>query len=146
MKLNKKSGITVTSIVVYVILFFVFTSTTITMSSRFNKELFNDRGNAINITAINKLETNLLNSANNSYSAQKAVNGNKVTLTFSNSDEYVFDLDSNIIYKNNGKLVKFLTGYNITAEENLLNIQVTLNKYTNQVTRTIKINVPISEV
>jgi len=140
MKLNRKSGITVTSIVVYVILFFTFTAVATTISSRFNRTLFDDRGKAINITAINKLEYNLLNSANNSYNVEESVETNKTTLTFSNSDIYVFDLDNNIVYKNGGKLVKFVKAYNITLDDNMIIIDITLNKYTNEITRTIKIN------
>ena len=52
MSLKSKRGITVTSIMVYVLLFFAFTTIATVISSRFNKNLFNDRGNAINITAI----------------------------------------------------------------------------------------------
>lgn len=141
MKFNKKRGITVTSIVLYVILFFLFTSVTTVISSRFNKNLFNDRGNAINVTAINKLEYNLLNSANNSYMASKVVNGNKTTITFSNSDTYVFDLDDKVIYKNGGKLIKHIKACEINYNNELVDIDITLNKYTNEVTRNIKINV-----
>lgn len=143
MNLNKKSGITVTSIVVYVILFFMFTSVTTVLSSRFNSTLFDDRGKAINVTAINKLEYNLLDSANNSYIINSSINGNKTTLAFSNSDVYVFDMDNNVIYKNGGKLVKHVKECNIVSANNLININITLNKYTNEVTRNIKIYNPM---
>ena len=141
MKLSKKSGITVTSIVVYVILFFAFTTATTVISSRFNRSLFNDRGNAINITAINKLEYNLLNSASNSYVATNFHEVNRDTLTFSNSDEYIFDLENHAIYKNGGKLIGFVNSYDIELDTNIINITITLNKYTNEVTRNIKIKV-----
>ena len=145
MSLSKKRGITVTSILIYVILFFAFTTITTIISSRFNQSLFNDRGNAINVTAINKLEYNLLNSAKNSYIASSTVNDNKTTVTFSNSDEYIFDLDNHIIYKNGGKLVKFVKSCNVELQNNLLSLNLTLNKYTNEVTRNIHINVPTYE-
>lgn len=141
MRLSKKSGITVTSIVVYVILFFAFTTTIILISSRFNSSLFDDRGRSINITAINKLEYNLLDSANNSYSVQSSLGDGTTTLTFSNSDIYVFDLNDNIVYKNDGKLVKHLKESEISFEDNLININITLNKYTNEVNRNIKISI-----
>ncbi len=146
MNLSSKKGITVTSIVVYVILFFVFTTTAIVISSRFNRELFDDRGKAINITAINKLEYNLLKSAKESNLAQGSVDGNKTTITFSNSDVYIFDLDNHIIYKNGGKLVKFVKECKIKLVNNLIDINVTLNKYTNEITRNIKVRVPTKVV
>lgn len=139
MNLRSKKGITMTSIMVYVVLFFAFTTIATMISSRINKNLFNDRGNAINITAINKLEYNLLKSANESYNVDMTAEENKQTLTFSNLDIYVFDLENNVIYKNGGKLVKFVKACEVTSQDNLINIKVTLNKYTNEVTRNIKI-------
>lgn len=139
MNLKSKKGITMTSIMVYVVLFFAFTSIATVISSRINKNLFNDRGNAINITAINKLEYNLLKSANESYNVDMTAEENKQTLTFSNLDIYVFDLENNVIYKNGGKLVKFVKACEVTSQDNLINIDITLNKYTNEVTRNIKI-------
>lgn len=139
MNLKSKKGITMTSIMVYVVLFFAFTTIATMISSRINKNLFNDRGNAINITAINKLEYNLLKSANESYNVDMTAEESKQTLTFSNLDIYVFDLENNVIYKNGGKLVKFVKACEVTSQDNLINIKVTLNKYTNEVTRNIKI-------
>lgn len=139
MSLKSKRGITVTSIMVYVLLFFAFTTIATVISSRFNKNLFNDRGNAINITAINKLEYNLLSSAQNSYNVDIVANGNNRTLTFSNSDVYVFDNDNNVIYKNGGKLVKFVKESKVKIQEDVIAIDLTLNKYTNEVSRSIKV-------
>ena len=141
MNLKNKRGITVSSIVIYVLLFFMFTTVITTVSSRINKRLFDDRGKAINITAVNKLEYNLLDSADKSYNAKVNVVGNKTTVTFSNSDKYVFDLDDNVIYKNDGKLVKFVEECSVEVVDNTLDINITLNKYINEVTRNIKINV-----
>ena len=137
MSLKSKRGITVTSIMVYVLLFFAFTTIATVISSRFNKNLFNDRGNAINVTAINKLEYNLIDSASNSYNVDVVANGNNRTLTFSNSDVYVFD--NNVIYKNGGKLVKFVKESKVKIQEDVIAIDLTLNKYTNEVSRSIKV-------
>mgnify|MGYP004551812837 CR=1 FL=1 len=139
MSLKSKRGITVTSIMVYVLLFFAFTTIATVISSRFNKNLFNDRGNAINVTAINKLEYNLIDSASNSYNVDVVANGNNRTLTFSNSDVYVFDNDNNVIYKNGGKLVKFVKESKVKIQEDVIAIDLTLNKYTNEVSRSIKV-------
>lgn len=137
---NNKKGITVTSITVYVILFFMFTTITTIISSRFNEDLFNDRGTAINITAINKLEYNLLKSADESDKSEINIEDKKTTLKFSNLDEYIFDLDKHVIYKNGGKLVDFLGDFKINPNDDLIEISVTLNKYTNKVSRKITIN------
>lgn len=139
MNLKNKKGITMVSIMVYVLLFFAFTTIATVISSRINKNLFNDRGNAINITAINKLEYNLLKSADESYNVDMEISGNKRTLTFSNSDVYVFDKDKNVIYKNGGKLVKFVKDMTLRIQEDIINIDIVLNKYTNEVARNIKI-------
>lgn len=143
MRKNNKRGITVTSIVVYVMLFFMFTTITITLSSRFNQNLFNDRGTAINVTAMNKLEYNLLESADSSYNVVGSFDTNKTILTFSNSDKYVFDMDKHIIYKNGGKLIEFVKECKVNLIDNVIDIDITLNKYTNEVTRNIKINIEV---
>lgn len=139
MSISNKRGITVTSIIVYVILFFAFTTIATLISSRINKNLFNDRGNAINISSVNKLEYNFLESAINSYEVSLVSEENKDILTFSNSDEYVFDNETKIIYKNGGKLVKFVKEYDVEIENNVIEINLTLNKYTNEISRTIKL-------
>jgi len=142
---NNKKGITVTSIVVYVILFFMFTSVTTVISSRFNKNLFEDRGTAINVTAINKLQYNLLESADNSYDVVIEAEDNVATLEFSNGDTYVFDMNKNTVYKNGGNLVGFMTNFAMNVNNNLIVIDITVNKYTSKLQRTIKINVPNME-
>ena len=52
-----------TSIVVYVILFFVFTSIAVAVSSNMNYETLSQKGMIINNKNIQKLQFNLLNSA-----------------------------------------------------------------------------------
>lgn len=137
---NNKNGITVTSITIYIILFFMFTTVTTIISSRFNEDLFNDRGMAINVTAINKLEYNLLKSSVESYDIKIDKGETKTTLSFSNQDTYIFDLDKNCVYKNGGKLIGFLKDFELDNDSQLLNIKVILNKYTNELERTISIN------
>lgn len=145
---NSKRGITVTSIVVYVILFFMFTTVTTIISSRFNENLFNDRGMAINVTAINKLEYNLLDSASKSKNAEIEVENEteNYILKFSNSDVYEFDKNKQIIYKNGGKLVEHLKDYDIDIlNYNSIKVNVTLNKYMNVQEKNIIINIETFE-
>ena len=84
--MNKK-GITMTSIVVYVMLFFIFTSVAITISTNINFEALSEKGNIINNKNIQKLQFNLLNSAKSSSNVYN-ISGKVV---FSNNDEYYFD-------------------------------------------------------
>ena len=67
--INKlKRGVTVTSLVVYIVL---FSSLTLFLSATYtdlNERLFLSRGNAINYTTFNKLQYNLINSAKESNS------------------------------------------------------------------------------
>jgi len=142
---NNRNGITVTSITVYIMLFFMFTTVTTIISSRFNDNLFKDRGTAINITAINKLEYNLLKSADESYDVEISKDENKTTITFSNFDKYVFDNENDIILKNGGKLVEFVTNVAVNIENKIINIDITVNKYTNKLQRNIRINIPLME-
>lgn len=139
---NNKRGITVTSIVVYVILFFMFTTATIAISSRINKNLFNDRGLSINVTAINKLEYNLLKSSEESSYANVTIDRNVTTIEFSNNDRYDFDLDKHTVYKNGGKLVGYMSDFEIgrNGRNKGVELDVTLNKYTNNLQRKIVIN------
>ena len=142
---NNKKGITVTSITVYVILFFMFTTITTIISSRFNENLFNDRGMAINVTAINKLEYNLLKSSDESFDVELKVEDKKTTITFSNSDKYTVDLDKHVIYKNGGKLINFVDDCTVEVKNHVMIFDITVNKYTNNIRRSIKINIPLNE-
>ena len=99
--MNKK-GITMTSVVIYVILFFIFTSVAITISANMNYEALSEKGDIINNKNIQKLQFNLLNSAKSSNSVFN-IEGRVV---FSNNDEYYFDNTKGEIVKNNTTLIK----------------------------------------
>ena len=144
--MNKKRGITLTSIVIYIILFFLFTSFITVLSTRLNKNLFDDRGMAINVNNVNKTEYNLLKSGNESESITITdIDSNSKSVSFSNGDTYVFNNDSNSILKNGGILVKnvIYDASNMTYTDNLLNVKLTFNKYLNEIERTIKISVGV---
>ena len=86
--INKlKRGVTVTSLVVYIVL---FSSLTLFLSATYtdlNERLFLSRGSAINYTTFNKLQYNLINSAKESNSV--TIEG--PYLAFSNGDKYAYD-------------------------------------------------------
>ncbi len=142
--INKKSGITLTSIVMYIILFFAFSSITIIISSRMNKNLFEDRGKAINISNINKLEYNLLDSSNKSNNVIIQKTSNEEKIIFSNNDEYRYNKEDKIIYKNNGKLIKNVVSFETNETAGYIDINIILNKYTNIIERNIKVGMKIS--
>lgn len=132
-----KRGITMTSIVIYVILFFIFTSIAITISTNMNYEALNQKGNIIINENIQKLQFNLLNSAKKSDSVYN-IEGR---IVFSNNDEYFFDSTKKEILKNNTTLVKDVLEFNIIStnefggnidDDRVVNIEVKVKKYGNE--------------
>ena len=120
----KKKGITMTSVVVYVALFFVFTSIAVAISSSMNYEALNEKGNIINNKNIQKLQFNLLNSAKNSIEVFE-INGK---IVFSNNDEYYYDNQKKRIIKNDATLIVDLDSENFDKEKSLC-VRVKLKKY-----------------
>ncbi len=134
--MNKK-GITMTSIVVYVMLFFIFTSVAITISTNINFEALSEKGNIINNKNIQKLQFNLLNSAKSSSNVYN-ISGKVV---FSNNDEYYFDSTKREILKNDTTLIKDVEKFNIISssefvenvnENKSVSVEVMLKKYGNE--------------
>lgn len=134
--MNKK-GITMTSVVIYVILFFIFTSVAITISANMNYEALSEKGDIINNKNIQKLQFNLLNSAKSSNSVFN-IEGRVV---FSNNDEYYFDNTKGEIVKNNTTLIKNVEKFEIINSSEFVedvnnnkcvSIEVTLKKYGNE--------------
>ena len=135
--MESKRGITLTSLVIYLILFTVFTVFTMNISTNINESLLNDRGEAINYTNLVKFRTNIeissLNSNNVSYV------GNK--LVFSNGDEYEYNLSNSSIEKNGGILCNNVSSYdlNIINRDSVkeLVINVEFNKYLNKLNSSV---------
>ena len=145
--MGNKKGMTMTSIIIYVILFFVFTIAVTIISSNFNSKLFSDRGLGIDVNSFNKLEYNLLMSGNDSNVVNIIVT-TPITdeeLVFSNNDTYVYDSEKGTIRKNGGLLISNVISYtqSITDGDNgkLLTINVRFQKYLHKDTfdRTIKV-------
>lgn len=134
--MNKK-GITMTSIVVYVMLFFIFTSVAITISTNINFEALSEKGNIINNKNIQKLQFNLLNSAKSSSNVYN-ISGK---IVFSNNDEYYFDSTKREILKNDTTIIKDVEKFNIISssefvenvnENKSVSVEVMLKKYGNE--------------
>lgn len=126
-----------TSIVVYVILFFVFTSIAVAVSSNMNYEALNQKGKIINNKNIQKLQFNLLNSAKLSDQVYN-INGK---IVFSNNDEYYYDLDKKEIIKNNSVIISNVEAFNLinsdefienSIQNKCISFEITLKKYGNE--------------
>lgn len=134
--MNKK-GITMTSVVIYVILFFIFTSIAITISTNMNFEALIEKGTIINNKNIQKLQFNLLNSAKSS----DFVSNIEGRVVFSNNDEYYFDNTKKEILKNDTTLIKDVEKFEIinssefvesVNEDKSVSIEVVVKKYGNE--------------
>lgn len=134
---NKKRGITLASLVIYIVLFTTFTVFVSGVSTNVNERLFDNRGEAINYTSLNKLQHNLEVSAMNSQDV--VISSNEIN--YSNGDNYLYDETQNVIYKNGGMLCLNVEEFNISLETGLntkkITINISFNKYLNSITKTI---------
>jgi len=135
--IKRKSGITLVSLVVYIILFTSFTLFVSGISSNMNERLFDSRGEAINYTSFNKLQYNLENSSLGSNDV--VVTDNQIS--YSNGDNYRYDEQRGIIYKNEGILCSnvgsFVTNIEAGINTKKITLDVTFNKYLNSISKTI---------
>lgn len=116
--MNKKSGITLTSIVIYVSLFFVFTVFAVAMSTNMNFRALDEKADIYIHEQFCKLEYNMVASAKSSNSVDN-IAGNFV---FSNNDEYKFDNEKKVILKNDGVLVKSVENFRVIDTSRLENV------------------------
>ena len=137
MRKSSKNGVTLASLVIYIMLFTIFTVFVSGMSSNMNERLFDNRGEAINYSSLNKLQYNINDSSLQSYNV--IVNENEIS--YSNGDNYVFDETKNIIYKNGGILCSNVESMAVSLETGMNTKKVTLtvsfNKYLNTMTKTV---------
>ena len=112
-----KSGITMISIVIYVMLFFVFTSFAILLSTNINYKTLSDKGDIWVNEQFQKLQYNLLTSGKSSDNVDRITE----RIVFSNNDEYTYDSDKKQILKNGGVLVSNVEYFNVLETTNLIN-------------------------
>lgn len=136
-KQKNKSGITITSLVIYVILLFAVMTLVLIITSSFNERMFTDRGMAININSVNKLQYNIFNSAELSNKA--SVIDNKIS--FSNGDIYTYDAEKSFIYKNNSVLVENVSEFTATDTASSEGVKVSIvlkaTKYLSEISREV---------
>lgn len=111
-----KKGITVTSLVIYVVSFFTLLTITLSFNTNMTKLNFNKRGLINNYKDVGIVNVNLLKSSKESKEAYKLGD----SLVFSNDDEYFWDKNSQKLYKNKKLLCKNVKDftYSINEESN----------------------------
>ena len=147
-----KRGITLVSMIIYLVLFTAFTAFVIAFSSNMNRNVMSDKGKLFVQTEYEKLYMNLFTSAKDSVNYVKSGNN----IRFSNGDLYVFDTESHNIFKNGGILVQDVEQFDfkdiyefegvsidrdILEKNEALGLNVTFLKYGNEVSRDIVIAV-----
>lgn len=100
MMMNKKQGITMISIVLYVLLFFSFIVFATAISTNMNFKTLKEKG----IVYVNEVDSAVTYNLFKSAKASKECKLTKNTITFSNDDIYEFDFEKEVIYKN-GKVI-----------------------------------------
>lgn len=141
--MNKKRGITLSTLVIYIALFSILTVVVSSVSSNMNERLFNSRGEAINYTNLNKLQYNLENSAFESDTVS-IIDG---YISFSNGDNYSYSEEDKVIYKNGGILCTNVDNIVVDIESDYsgekITLDITFNKYLNILQRTIIVCVEV---
>ena len=139
--MNKKSGLTLTSIVIYVSLFFLFAVFVVAMSTNMNYKAMDEKAKIYIYEQFDKLQYNILSSAKASTSVDEIYG----RIIFNNNDEYSYDSDKKIILKNGGILVKNVEKFDVITEDKLnidskiqsVCIEVTFKKYKKDITKQI---------
>lgn len=134
---NLKSGITLSSLVIYIVLFSAFTVFVSTTYSNMNDNLLESRGKAINYASFNKLQENIEHSSIESESVVVTEN----SISYSNGDYYLYNNTDRCITKNGGILCTNVTEFTVSSSmlEGITKVDITVkfNKYLNELSRQI---------
>ena len=106
-----KRGITLISIIIYLVLFTTFTAFVLSMNSNIERNVLMNKGNSIIETEYSKLYTNLFASAKDSTDYSILDGDKQLIIEFSNGDVYNYDKDNGRILKNNGILVTSVSNF-----------------------------------
>lgn len=136
--MSKKTAITMMSLVIYVTLLSALTGIALAVSNNLSDTTFYDKGIAQTMTNYEKVLYYLNKSAMESDTCSTT----DTTITFSNGDSFSYNAEKAEVYMNSGILCKNISAFNIgNFENNLVNIDITLEKYTNTMDRTIALYV-----
>ena len=136
----KKKGITISSLIVYLVLFFLFTSFVVMVSSNINNKVFRDRASVQMQKNAAKTMTFFLNSAKNSADVNEIGNA----IVFSNNDEYTYK--ENKLFKNDKIILRDLEKYeysitDINETKKIISLKVKFKKYTKELEKTFEFTV-----
>ena len=148
--MNSKSGLSMISMAVYVVLFFAFSAFAIGLASSMNYSTLAEKGEIVNNESLLKLQYNLINSAKKSDTVENITN----TVVFSNNDEYTYRQSEKRIYKNGGVLISDVESFRViniseldtkpynfdeNVDTNIPNIclEITFKKYNQELTEQI---------
>lgn len=115
--MNKK-GLSMISMLVYVVLFFAFSAFAVGIATNMNYRTLSQKGNMINNEQLQKLQYNLLNSAKESQFIEQI--GNRIV--FSNNDEYYYDEANKRVMKNEGIIATDVTAFRVVTVEEMKNV------------------------
>lgn len=150
--MNKRAGLTLSSIVIYVVLFFIFSVFAVSMSTNMNYKSMSEKGNVYIHEQFEKLQYNMITSSKKSNSLNEIYG----KIVFSNQDEYSYDASKKVVYKNEGILVDSVEEFEVidfnevsnipvkflnNKDENIDSIcmKITLKKYGKQITKDLVI-------
>ena len=151
--MNKK-GLSMVSMLVYVVLFFSFSAFAVGMATNMNYKSLGEKGQIVNNENLQKLQYNLVNSAKSSTTIED-ISGK---IVFSNNDEYKFDETAKTIYKNGGIIATDVESFkiidiielentpenfseNIDSNIDYICVEVTFTKYSQTLTEKIFVTV-----
>lgn len=136
--MESKKGITLASMVLYVVLFFIFMTFAIAMSSNMNYRTLSEKGVILNNKEFEKLQYNLISSASNSSSVEKT----EKYISFSNGDIYTYDSEKSTVYKNGGILVQNVSEFSpLISIENLIDVDSNAKNNINEYEEYVCLNV-----
>lgn len=152
--MNKKSGLTLTSMVIYVSLFFLFAVFAVAMSTNMNYKAMDEKAKIYIYEQFDKMQYNILSSAKSSTNVDTIYG----KIVFSNNDEYSYDSNKKVILKNGGVLVRNVEKFDIITEDKIKNvsdkfstnidskvqavcIEIEIQKYKKNITKQIYITV-----
>lgn len=125
----KRKGISLLSVVIYVVLFFTFMSFATIIATNMNYTSLTYKGRVLNSENFEKLQYNLINSAKASTSIEN-INGN---IVFSNGDSYIYDAEKKVVIKNGTNLVFNVTSFELVGLDELTNVPDTFTQKENDV-------------
>lgn len=139
-----KKGITMASLVIYVVAFSAITVVLSLIYNNMNDTLFFNRGRSINYTALNKLEYNMEYSASLSTDVEVTAD----SIIYSNGDKYTYYKNEKIIMLNDGIFCTDVTKFEpVLTEGNeaiLVRLNITFKKFSNELNKVIVSSVEVN--